>query len=349
MVKVKRKIGVNTKTGELQIIREGKENRDRIFEFIYTKRAEGVKAGAIIRAIKLSKETVHKDLRILLKDKRIYQEGTRYYPVISIRNEFLVFGKSLEEGAHYLIDRELMESIEENILYDLKNYPRLKLHQRIKIEFPEKIDTFRDLEKAPFIDSPWYLMRMLVGPITTEKYCTTSFGHQESLEKCIFEFSNRIGAYIAYIFLQSLYPLQVSKFNDKDRSDLCKVMIEKGISISDFFIFFRDLVTQLGFGNPNPGLHDHEKLFELSQNNFDTISKGLEKVYPNLYIGFENWWQHVTTNTLALRNALATSSTCLHEWKKITPFKYSPYYHCKKCNRFSGFLGESIKNDSKTN
>jgi hypothetical protein len=183
-------------------------------------------------------------------------------------------------------------------------------------------------------------MRMLCGPITSEKYCKTSFRMKESLERCLFEFSNRIGAYITYIFVQSLFPLQESKLSYKDRSEVCKSMVQKAISTEDLFMFFRDLITQLGLTN-----NDSEKVFELSDNNFKAISKGLQNVYPHLYIGFENWWLHITLNTLALDAWSTKSSTCVHEWHKEYLFKYGPCYHCKKCNHLSTEIIDNHKSN----
>jgi hypothetical protein len=234
-----------------------------------------------------------------------------------------------------MIDRELIESAPDvELPYDLEQYPRLKLHQKIKVNFPKKILTRRDFENASFIDSPDYLSRMMLGPVTSEKNCKTRFSTNESLEKILFEFSNRIGAYITYIFLQSLHPLQESKLDNKDRNDLCNIMIEKAISIEDLFMFFRYLIIQLGLTNSTSDPSDHEKLSELSENNFRTVSNGLQKVYPNLYIGLENLWLHVTRNTIALDTAFAASSTCKHEVKKIDVFKYGSCNYCKKCQRY---------------
>ena len=81
-------------------------------------------------------------------------------------------------------------------------------------------------------------MRMMLGPVTSAKYCNTSFGPKDSLERSLFEFANRIGAYIMYIFLQSLHPLQESKISDEDRDELCKIMLEKAINTRGFIHFF---------------------------------------------------------------------------------------------------------------
>ena len=289
-----------------KIEREGKQNRERIYDFIFANKKQGVKAGAIINNTGLSDQAVHKHLKILSNEKRIYKtKKRRYYPDISILNSFDSFARLMRlDGVSKLIDKDLMESNSDTDLpYELEKYPRLKLHQKITVpNFPDKLRTRKDFENAPFIESPMYLMRMLSGPVTSAKYCNTSFGPKESLERCLFEFANRIGAYIMYIFLQSLHPFQESKLSDSDRGELCKFMLEKAINTEDFFSYFRYLMTQLGLTGCNLDSYttEYERLFELSENNFKAISKGLQNVYPNIYIGFENFCLHATWNSLAL-------------------------------------------------
>ena len=139
-----------------------------------------------------------------------------------------------------------------------------------------------------------------------------------------------------YIFLQSLHPLQESKLSDNDRDELCKFMLEKAINTEDFFSYFRYLMTQLRLTGCNLDSYpiEHERLFELSENNFKTISKGLQNVYPNIYIGFENFCLHATWNSLALDTA-TLSQDCDHQWVKTRGFKYDSFYYCNKCHNSS--------------
>jgi hypothetical protein len=337
MVKGEGKYRVNKVTGEFERKREGKENKEKIFQFIYGNRDHGVKANDIIMNTGLSKEAVHNHLTALLSEGRIYKnERRKYFPEISILNEFLAFSKLMREKAFWLIDKEIMHSDPESDLpYDLGKYPRLKLYQKLEMNIPDnKKLTFQDIEKS-FPKASMYLIRMLLGPITSEEYCTPHFRDKESLEKSLFELSNRIGAYITYIFLQAMYPLADPKLDCKDRSELTRTLIDKSITLEDLFEMFRYLITQLGLTGCNLKLNEHKKLFELSNNNFKTLSNALQKVYPNLYIGFENWWMHATCNTLALYNLRTASSTCKHEWKEKYLFKYRSCHVCRKCHNIS--------------
>ena len=71
---------------------EGKQNRDRIFDYIYDNRNTGARSKDIIKHTGLSREAVHNNLLILISEERINKKNHRYYPVISIRNEFSSFG-----------------------------------------------------------------------------------------------------------------------------------------------------------------------------------------------------------------------------------------------------------------
>ena len=319
-----------------KIEREGKHNREKIYNFIFAEKKKGVKAGAIINHTRLSDQAVHKHLKILSNENRIYKtKGRRYFPEITIQNSFASFAQIMTEGEHYLIDKELMESNPDcDLPYELGKYPKLKLHQKMKRDFPEKFHTIEELLKAPYIKSPEYLMRMVSGQVAAAKYCRTSFGPKESLERCLFEFANRIGAYITYILLQSLHPLPESKLSDSDRGELSKIMLQKAITVEDLFTLFRYLMTQLGLTGCNLDSNNYEKLFQLSDNNFKTISKGLQNVYPNIYIGLENYCLHASWNNLAL-NTATLSTDCDHQWEKTQYFKYGSIYYCGKCHKSS--------------
>ena len=77
MVKGKRQLGVNTQTGELKIIREGKDNIELIFNFIFDNRSTGARPRDIKKNTGLSKQTVNKHLQLLFKEKRIYKKDKK--------------------------------------------------------------------------------------------------------------------------------------------------------------------------------------------------------------------------------------------------------------------------------
>ena len=111
-------------------------------------------------------------------------------------------------------------------------------------------------------------------------------------------------------------------------------MLEKAINVQDLLSHFKYLINDLGLTGCNPDSNEYEKLFQLSENNFKTISKGLQNVYPNIYIGLENFCLHASLNNLVL-DTVILSPTCDHHWEKRNAFKYGSFYYCTKCHKSS--------------
>jgi len=322
---------------EQRIVTLGEYNRERILEYIYSCRYTGARARDIIKKTNLSKEAVHNNLLNLIRKKRIYKRDRRYYPVISISNEVEEFSRIMKDKAFWLIDKELMNPNPDTETEELKNCPRPKLYQKIEVTTPEKIETIHDTLKV--FTNPDHItcfMKSIQGSILSDKYCITHFPRSKLLERNLFEFSNRIGAYIAYIFLQALYPIKNSKLNNQDRKILANTMIEKSIILNDFFESFKELLTVLGVTDWDLETNEYEKQYELSRGSYDTYSNVMKSIYPNLYIAFENWWFHTGIFSSAIYNKRKITSDCSHEWQKIHPFKFPHSLNmCSKCQMAS--------------
>jgi hypothetical protein len=322
----------NKLTGKIE--REGIANREKIFGFIHNRREYGCKSNEIVKETGLSKQSVHKHLTVLLADRRVYKASNRrYFPEISIQNEMIAFAQSMKQNTLLLIDKDLMDTnLQTDLKDNIESYPKLELYQPIpkKIQKPlVNVSTYQDIISS-IPDASMYLMKMLLGQIVSTKYCNTKFDIEESLQKCIFEFSNRIGAYIFYIFLQSMYPFKDSKISRKERDNISKYFIQKSISLEDILHGFRDLLADSGMCQTT--LSDNN-LFELSRKNFNILSKKFQEVYPNFYVGYENWWLHSTENSITFRNLFP--HVCKHQWEKKYLFKFGNVYYCKKCHHIS--------------
>ena len=353
MVKVTEEKGKKTRekfdnrTGK--ILREGEYNRNRIFDFIYANRESGTQPRDIIREVKLSKESVHNHLRVLSDEKRIYKMERRYFPESSVLNEVAAFSQHMSILMPHLLDKDLMEP---SHYYEIlvKDIPKQKLHQKIKINLPNKLSTPRDLALLPNL---WdYLLKLVLGSIISKEYCKTSLGPRKLMDKYLFEFSNRIGAFITYIFLQSLYPLENLDVSIQERSQLCATVIEKSISLEDLFDGFRRLIVQLGLCNYDQK-SNYLQIFELDNKNFKTISRGIRSIYPNLYDGLENSWfnsidvthalnqskyerkmpDYIVPNFITLNDKKYRAHfPCRHSWKEHNYFKYGGCRVCTKCH-----------------
>jgi DNA-binding transcriptional ArsR family regulator len=104
----------------------------------------------------------------------------------------------------------------------------------------------------------------------SNKFCQTKFRVKEEKEKRMFEFVNRIGAFITYIFIKSLEALR------KNEKSNYKSTIDNAIDLQSFFKDFRNLFDIIS----TPGLKE-EDLRE--------ISKVFRKVYPAAEI-LEKYW-----------------------------------------------------------
>jgi hypothetical protein len=91
----------------------------------------------------------------------------------------------------------------------------------------------------------------------SSKYCQTKFKTKEEKERRVFEFVNRTGAFITYVFLKSLEAL--TKSNSKS-------MIDNAIDLQSFFKEFCDLFDII----ITPALKDED---------LQGISKAFRKVY----------------------------------------------------------------------
>ena len=91
---------------------------------------------------------------------------------------------------------------------------------------------------------------MLIGNSPSQKFCKTTFHKPDQYEKFFFEFANRMGAYILYIFLESLRTSDVDNFK---ADDLNKMKEKRSLSMTDsevidievFYDIFRNMLKEL--------------------------------------------------------------------------------------------------------
>jgi hypothetical protein len=215
----------------------------------------------------------------------------------------------------------------------LKRYPNQKLHKPVKIDLPKKISIPLDNKLVPNLGM--YFLKMVLGSTVPKKYCRSI--PKKSIEKCIFEFANRIGMYITYILSQALYPvdLETLQITRKQRAELATTLITKSIDTEEIFDAFRQLITELGLAHCDLKINEHRQLYQLTKENFETLSTQLRCLYPKIYDGLENWWFNSNTFALKVNSSLAAISGCPHQWSKIYVFKYGSCNFCTKCRALS--------------
>ena len=120
------------------------------------------------------------------------------------------------------------------------------------------------------------LSKAISGNAVSEKYCRTKFNANSSNERYFFEFANRIGAYIVFIFIasiqMSLKELKTATDKQNKRTDLEQriailrsELFRKSINIGSIFDDFINLLRFLN--NPN----------------FEIPIEAFRRVYPGIY------------------------------------------------------------------
>ena len=124
------------------------------------------------------------------------------------------------------------------------------------------------------------------GISVSKEFCKTKFNKATSNQKYIFEFVNRIGAYITYIFIESLRALlDTSEFEEpstekktktvlKRRASISYNLIHKSIDIDTVFEhFYEHIIRSFRPSSIYPNTKTYAELINEASNIF-------KKVYP---------------------------------------------------------------------
>jgi hypothetical protein len=75
----------------------------------------------------------------------------------------------------------------------------------------------------------------------SSNYCQTKFSQIEKKERYMFEFVNRVGAFIAYIFIESLEALSEKSNDDNIKTAITRSIIDNAIDLNGIFNDFCNL------------------------------------------------------------------------------------------------------------
>ena len=121
-------------------------------------------------------------------------------------------------------------------------------------------------------------------------------------EQYFFEFVNRIGAYIAYMFIQSIQPIKMNMTESDDelnivrRSHLSRRLIGTAVDIQRMFEIFHGLLHSISLikrSYPNKPI-----FFEVGQEEYDRLLTTFRRVYPTICNGFESYWNQMNDRWL---------------------------------------------------
>lgn len=180
-------------------------------------------------------------------------------------------------GRYYVTDKALT---------DLKLQGRLfgeNIARRLK-----EISIRHDVKGADFINHTTFFHH-------NTRFFTPRFSDKDDLEKDVFDFSNRIGAFVIYTFIQAMnkaneiVPLNEAKELDRHQYDSrIDAWVEEAIPIGQLIREFRQGI------NYGPDFQDYphkpkqvEPFFQLNELAINQLNRAFSNVYPGAFHQFE--------------------------------------------------------------
>ena len=318
-----------------KIIREGKYNKERIFEFIARHR-KGISVKQIQNYLKaigneVSRQTVYSHLDELIAEKKVFQ-GEAY-------------------GEYFLADWQLGDI--QNFAQSMKGACEMMIEASLIDRSPtDKVPGQHTIVAPGSFYTEFF--KSLAGISVSKQFCDTKFGKDTLNEKYLFEFANRIGGFIIYLLIESLRPLadkknrsvvQQSKKYSKTRlnrkKELSSTLLQKAIEIRSILRCFYNILSsfnpRLGntiFRNAFANMDD-PVFYELNKDDFDRLSSIFRNVYPGIYYALEKKWNYdINYGTDWLEYKEDQGLKCNHKWERTFIYKMGRYYFCLKCHNF---------------
>lgn len=304
--------------------------RNKIYKFIFDRKEAGVKPNELWKSemwksLRKTRQWGHKCLNVLEKQNLIFEYNHKYYPVNSDLNNIYWFATKMDYLSPVLA---------------------------------RSLRTDDDDGDQPSPDSSYYatpigvLERKTRGPSPSPKFCQTKFTSQSSNEKCIFEFANRLGAYITYIFIESM-KLSLSQVhinnNKKDINEKSEMLIHTAINLRHWYENFCDLTDIIGPDKlplAKGSLRHREqkdmdnRLYhqELNYEGLQKLRRTFENIYPGIYNGLEASWRKVVEDSIYTEQYYASTikRECKHRIEETRIYKYPrKCYSCRNCQSLS--------------
>lgn len=145
---------------------------------------------------------------------------------------------------------------------------------------------------------------------------------EESLEKFIFKYANRLGAYLVYVFIESLRSRRNVRSEDV-RSVLTEQFLYNAIPLMDLLE---------GFLNELPiDPKDRSYLEVKNESTFQRVSGAYKKVLPSMSKSIEDRYLEFS-DILLTTHRVSKNGNCSHKWEKICVHKIGDRYLCRKCD-----------------
>jgi hypothetical protein len=305
-----------------KIIREGEYNKNKIFEIIARHR-KGLSFKQLQNYLKnsgnnVSRPTIYSHLDELERDKKVFQNKKygKYFLADWQLGDIHNFAKSMKDGCEQMIKKSLIDRSAGD-----------KIPGQYTIAAPGAFYT--------------EFFKALSGISASNQFCDTKFDKNTLDEKYIFEFGNRIGAYITYLLIESMRP--ASRVSKRRRNVLSSTLLHKAIEIESIARCFHNLLNSFSsrlentsrIKNPTVNF-DHHRYYELNKNDFDRLSRVFRNVYPGIYEALEKKWEYdVSSETDWLEhNEREGSIKCTHKWEETSIYKLGKFHFCTRCYDF---------------
>jgi hypothetical protein len=318
-----------------KLVREGEANREEIFQIVNEKGP--VSVDDIYKYVResMSKHTIHVHLKGLLEERRIYKnEKERTYVILDHDLGYMTtFAKKIKDAFGFMISPHLL-------IKNPDNNSKSKLN---KLYLPK---IYLPPSALDFMDTSMYenFCNRVSGISVSQSICKPKITKDNINKIHLFEFVNRIGAYITHLFIESMRPLSYNMKEENEkmqllrRDMLSRNLLRIAINLEQMFQIFHCLlydtnqIKKKGYPSNKP------IFFELEKEDYNNISNTFRKVYPGIYDGLEEYWQEITRlwliNTIKLQENLTGKKVyCNHKWNLVHLFKLEgEYYHCRRCN-----------------
>jgi hypothetical protein len=148
---------------------------------------------------------------------------------------------------------------------------------------------------------------------------------EADLKKYIFEYANRVAAYLAYVFIESLRPRKNVK-SDHVRYTLIKKFLDGALlSWTEFLLYFHADISIKTKG---------KRHYELDDSTWKKVSEAYKNLYPYwtelIEVSYQDYCNIIFSNKYG---ATEMNANCAHEWKKRHILKIGDRYQCLKCDR----------------
>jgi hypothetical protein len=308
--------------------------KNKIIEFLLQQKSGvGVSVNQILKGVgdTIVRQTVHNHLRELISDRIVRKRNHQYFLVDHDLHQRYWCGQTLSDGASVLIKPDLTGP----------GYPESVMEDRST----DYVNNFSELVSEP---------------LPSKEFCKLSFNKSDKYEEFFFDFANRIGAYVLFIFLESMRSSQFD--NTKLELDLTKhnlrkkflsmELIFRSINLEMFYDLFRERLKDIEFNRmilnnskkklpnyphePRARKFNNSEYLEMEDTDFKRLWKKYERIYPTLYHGLNMYWDEATAfvglDLEILESMFKGRSSCKHKWKEVKIYrKRGKYFECLKC------------------